>query len=188
MTKNQSFMCYAKQMLAGNWGSAALGTLIYLIIMGALSCSYVGELILYGPLTLGYVLFIIGLCGRRQPNYETLFSGFNNFVQALVAGLLYSLAVSVGMAFLVVPGIIIALGFGMTFFIMAEHPNISGVDALQMSWRMMEGHKWELFCLNFRFIGWWCLCILTLGIGFFWFYPYVVTANLNFYRNLRYAR
>ncbi len=35
-------MRQAKQMLAGNWGNVALATLIYMIIIGVVSCSYVG--------------------------------------------------------------------------------------------------------------------------------------------------
>ena len=169
MTKNQILMRQAKQMLAGNWGNVALATLIYMIIIGVVSCSYVGQLILIGPISVGYVLFIMAVCDRRIVDFGNLFKGFDNFVQTLVAGLIYSIAVSIGMFFLVVPGIIISMGFGMTFFIMAEQPGISGVDALKL-----------------RFIGWGLLAILTFGIGMLWLTPYVTTAGMNFYRDLRY--
>ena len=186
MTKNQILMRQAKQMLAGNWGNVALATLIYMIIIGVVSCSYVGQLILIGPISVGYVLFIMAVCDRRIVDFGNLFKGFDNFVQTLVAGLIYSIAGSIGMFFLVVPGIIISMGFGMTFFIMAEQPGISGVDALKTSWNMMKGHKWDYFCLNLRFIGWGLLAILTFGIGMLWLTPYVTTAGMNFYRDLRY--
>lgn len=183
-TTNQILMRQAKQMLAGNWGNAALGTLIYLVIMGIVSCSCVGELLLFGPFTLGYIVFLIGLYNRQTANYEKLFNGFSNFVQTFLAGLLFLVAVSIGCFFLVIPGIIVALGFGMTFFIMTDHPTMEGVTALKTSWKIMRGHKWDLFCLNLRFVGWWIVCLLTLGVGFLWLYPYMLTANMNFYRNL----
>ena len=186
MTQNQLFMRQAKAMLAGNWWNAVLATLIYLVIIGAVSCSYVGELILYGPFTLGYALFLIVLCDRKFADFNLLFKGFDNFVQTLVAGLLYSIIVSIGMCLLIVPGIIAALGLSMTFFIMIDNPGISGVDALQASWRMMQGHKMDLLCLFLRFFGWWLLSVITFGIGFLWLYPYIVAAKLNFYRSIRY--
>lgn len=187
MTQNQEIMRKAKSQLSGQWGAAAVATLIYTALIGVASFTYVVEYLVYGPLTLGYCLFIIALTGYKSADYNTLFQGFNNFGQTLVAGLLISLAVTVGLVFLIVPGIILCLGFSMTFFIMVDDPDISGIDAIQASWKLMKGHKWELFCLEFRFIGWWILCGLTCGILSFWITPYNIAAQLNFYRNLRYG-
>lgn len=44
----------------------------------------------------------------------------------------------------------------------------------------MNGHKTELFLLSLRLVGWFLLCIVTLGVGFIWFYPYALTAQLAF--------
>lgn len=184
---NVLFMRKAKEQLANNWTNGLLGTLIYVVILAAASATYIGELILYGPLTFGYVLFMACLVDRKETNLNLLFKGFDRFVETLVAGLLYIIAVSVGSALLIVPGIILGCGFGMTFFIMADDANISGIDALKMSWNMMNGHKWDFFCLQFRFIGWILLCVFTCGIGVLWLYPYMITASLNFYRQLRYG-
>lgn len=46
---------------------------------------------------------------------------------------------------------------------------------------MMAGNKWRLFCLQFSFIGWQILCILSLGIGFLWLTPYMNAATAAFY-------
>lgn len=181
------FMRRAKEQLAGQWGNAAIGSLIYIVIIAAASSIYIGELVLYGSLTFGYILFLACLIDTKQNKLDLLFKGFNRFVETLIAGLLYSLIVSIGIALLIVPGIIAALGLALTFFIMADDEKISGVDALKMSWDMMNGHKTDLFCLWLRFFGWWLLCILTCGIGFIWLYPYMTATTLNFYRKLRYG-
>lgn len=188
MTLNQQLMRTAKAQIEGQWVSAALATLIYGALLGVACSTYIGEYLLYGPLTLGYCLFIIALTGYKKADYNTLFDGFKRFGDTLVAGLLMMLAISVGTTLLIVPGVIVALGFSMTFFIMIDDPNISGVDALQASWNMMKGHKWELFCLYCRFIGWCLLATLTCGILLIWIYPYMTAAQLNFYRNIRYGR
>lgn len=177
----------AKEQLANNWTNGLLGTLIYLAIMTAASFTYVGELVLTGPLTFGYVLFIACLVDTKVTNLNLLFRGFDRFVETLIAGLLVTLAVSVGTAFLIVPGVILGCGFGMTFFIMADDANITGIDAMKESWNMMNGHKWDFFCLQLRFIGWALLCIITCGVGFLWLAPYMTAASLNFYRQLRYG-
>lgn len=184
---NVLFMRKAKEQLANNWTNALLGTLIYLVIMGVASATYVAELVLAGPLMFGYVLFIGCLIDTKVVNLNLLFKGFDRFVETLIAGLLTSLAVSVGTALLIVPGIILACGFGMTFFIMADDANISGIDAMKLSWDMMNGHKMDFFCLQLRFIGWILLSLLTCGVGFLWLAPYMTATSLNFYRQLRYG-
>ena len=45
----------------------------------------------------------------------------------------------------------------------------------------MDGHKWELFCLHFSFIGWILLCAMTAGILALWVVPYMQCATAEFY-------
>lgn len=185
--ENVMMMRRAKQQLAGQWGNAAIATVIYLVIMVAAGSVYLGALILDGPLTFGYVLFLSCLIDTRSNCLDLLFSGFNRFMQTLVAGLLVSIVISVGLVFLIVPGIIATTGLALTFFIMADDQNIQGTEAIKMSWEMMDGHKMELFCLWLRFFGWFLLASLTCGIGYIWLYPYITATTLNYYRRLRYG-
>lgn len=69
----------------------------------------------------------------------------------------------------------------MTFFIIAENDSIGPLEAVTKSKEMMDGNKWKLFCLGWRFFGWALLCILTLGIGFLWLMPYMVVSYAKFY-------
>ena len=48
----------------------------------------------------------------------------------------------------------------------------------------MYNHKWELFCLDFSFIGWVLLCVLTLNIGHIALNPYRNAAYAVFYRTI----
>ena len=50
---------------------------------------------------------------------------------------------------------------------------------------MMRGNKWKFFCLGCRFIGWALLGIVTIGIGFFWIYPYIMISFAEFYEDLK---
>ncbi|MCH5230921.1 MAG: DUF975 family protein [Muribaculaceae bacterium] len=187
MNENVMMMRRAKEQLANKWINVAIGTLIYVAINAVASYTYVLAMLLYGPLTFGYYLYLACNVDTGVNNLNLLFKGFERFTDTLVAGLLYFLAVSIGTFFLIVPGIIAALGFSMTFFIMVDDPNISGIDALQKSWNMMNGQKWNLFCLWIRFFGWALLCILTCGIGSLFLNPYIVVTTQNFYRKLRYG-
>ena len=187
MNENVMLMRRAKAQLEGKWVNVAIGSLIYIVIMAVASSTSLLELIIFGPLTFGYFLYLACNIDTGVNNLNLLFKGFERFADTLVAGLLYSLAVGIGTCLLIVPGIIVACGLSMTFFIMVDDQNVSGLDALQKSWNMMRGHKWDYFCLQFRFIGWILLAILTCGIGTIFLEPYMVTASQNFYRKLRYG-
>lgn len=177
----------AKQMLADNWLNAAIATLIYYAIYTAASFTGFGQIILYGPMTFGYVLYLGCLGDTRRSDFNLLFRGFNRFMETLIAGLLYVLIVLAGSILLLIPGIIASLGLALTFYIMLDDPYISGTDAIQLSWNLMKGHKWDLFCLWLRFLGWALLCLLTCGIGYLFLMPYMYLAMLNFYRKIRYG-
>lgn len=75
--------------------------------------------------------------------------------------------------------------YAMTYFIVADTADIGALEAIRRSKRMMMGSKWKIFCLQCRFIGWLLLCIPTLGIGFLWLWPYVITSIARFYEDLR---
>ena len=72
----------------------------------------------------------------------------------------------------------------MTPFILAEHPEMTANEAISASKELMRGNRWRLFCLEFSFIGWQLLCLLTVGIGYLWLKPYESTARAVFYREI----
>ena len=74
--------------------------------------------------------------------------------------------------------------YSMSWFILADDPNIPANEARKRSIEMMRGNKWRLFCLDFSFIGWILLSILTFGILLFWIRPYMQTARAEFYQDL----
>ena len=73
----------------------------------------------------------------------------------------------------------------MAYYIMMDNPELSAFEALSESKRMMIGFKFQLFLLNFSFLGWFLLGVVTLGIAFLWVNPYYETAKANFYQDLK---
>ena len=74
----------------------------------------------------------------------------------------------------------------MTYYILVDRPELSANEAINLSKRMMRGHKFDLFYLHLSFIGWFLLCcFFTLGIGCLWYFPYVLTAQASFYLDVK---
>ena len=73
----------------------------------------------------------------------------------------------------------------MSYYILKDNPGMDANEARKASIEMMKGHKWQLFCLEFSFIGWIILSILTFGILTLWVGPYMETAKAAFYEELK---
>ena len=174
----------ARNQLSTIWIIAVLTMLVANIIIGVVSISTVGIIVL-GHFSVGLAMWSLDVAKRNEPRLERIFDGFKNFVNPLVAYILMSVLIGAGIVFLIIPGIIIALGLSQTFFIIAENPETDGIKALQQSWNMMKGYKTTYFLLCMRYFLLGILCVLTLGFGFLLLAPYIQVTNANFYLEIR---
>ncbi len=88
--------------------------------------------------------------------------------------------------FTIIGGIIKTYSYAMVPYILAENPNISGKDAITLSRKMMNGHKWQLFVLELSMIWWNLLDLVTLGIaGILFVNPYKAALEMEYYTWLR---
>jgi uncharacterized membrane protein len=194
-TDNLTLMRASREALRGKWGIAILTFFIYALLTTTsgtmrthgsfLTISSTLTLIIAGPLALGAAIFSLSISRGKEARLEVIFLGFNNFGTALVTYLLLLLYIFLWTLLLIVPGIIAALGYSLTFYILADDPNIKPQDALKKSKSMMDGHKEKLFYLSLRFLLLAILCILTLGIGFLWLIPYVHVTMAKFYDDVK---
>ncbi len=162
---------------------ALLFTITSIIATAALVMSIV-YFLLGGVIQLGSAKYHLNLIDGRDSSFSDLFSQFSRFGSALVMNLLQGIFVLLWMLLFIIPGFIAAYSYAMAPYIMLEDPNCGGYEALKRSKQLMKGHKMDLFLLDLSFIGWELLCVLSLGIGFLWLYPYVNTARASFYRDI----
>lgn len=182
----KDYRLLAWEKLSGNWGTVIVAYLLYTLIVGALSSTGVGLIVLGGPLTVGFVGVVLTLVRTGSTKIETMFDGFTtDFVSRLLAYVLYSLYIALWSLLFFIPGLVKTYSYAMTFYIMRDNPGIGANEAITRSRQMMDGHKWQLFCLHFSFIGWILLSMLTCGILLFLVAPYMETANAAFYESIR---
>lgn len=190
MLKAKDFRMRAWAALNGKWGTVALITFVYILIMGVCSLLaryYVGTIASFvtaGPFALSFAIIALNVVRGKQVEFKMLFSGFNNFGKAFLLNLLNGIFVFLWSLLLIIPGIIKAYSYAMSIYILADNPGISANEARKKSIEMMRGNKWRLFCLYFSFIGWMLLCGITLGILSFWIVPYMNASFAAFYQSL----
>lgn len=191
-TKNLELMKIARESLKDKWGIAIATFLIYALIIGIVKGSaetypFVNLILLLisGPLSLGIAKFTINISRNQEARIEQLFESFSNFGTSTGAYLLTVLFTLLWTLLLIIPGIIAALSYSMTFYIIADDDSIGAMDAIDKSKKMMYGHKWKYFRLLLRIFGLSLLCILTLGIGFLWLFPYAQVSTTKFYEDIK---
>ncbi len=190
MTNNAQIMSDARESLTGKW-PLAIGTfLIFLLIsIGATLIPFAGQVIgflIAGPLAVGGAFFALNIVREQAAKTDDLFFGFNNNLgNSILAYLLVFVFVFIGFVLLIIPGIIVALAFSQTWFILAENPSMDSYDAIIKSKNMMNGYKWQYFKIGLRLFGLGLLCLLTLGIGFLWLLPYQYVVYAKFYEQVK---
>lgn len=138
----------------------------------------------------------IGFCNSMRVLYEesdyratsNMFRfATDKYLRIVWTGFLMTLKVFLWTLLLIIPGVIKSYAYALAPYIVVEHPEMSVGEAIAESERLMEGHKFDLFWLQLSFIGWFILCLLTLGIGFFWLEPYCQTSIAAFYNDIKAA-
>ncbi len=134
-------------------------------------------LIIAAPLSLGTVMFYLEVASGAAPQLTTIFQGFHQFGQSFLTFLLISL-ISVAYGWLIdiplalalnsnswglyflyyivllILTIVLFLPFSWIYYVMADQPELSAVEVLMESRRIMKGHLWEYILLQLYFIPW----------------------------------
>lgn len=189
----------AKEQLKGNVGSYFLVLLAYLgvsfavgLVGGLLSLIFplLGTVAMYvalPPLMIGfYMVFLNGTYGD-QPKASTLFEGYKKeyFGKSIILYFLVVIFTCLWSLLLVIPGIIMAFAYSMSWFVLAENPNMTAREAIRESKEIMNGHKMDFFVLSLSFIPWILLVYVTLGIASIYVMPYMQLTITNFYHNIK---
>ena len=142
------------------------------------------SLLITGPLAAGTALLAVSVIRGNNVSVEMQFSGFKNFVKTFLLNLINGIFIFLWSLLFFIPGIIKTFSYSMSYYVLLDNPSMSSNDARKRSMEIMAGNKWRLFCLEFSFIGWGILCLLTLGILSFWVSPYMESAKAAFYQSL----
>lgn len=121
-----------------------------------------------------------------NPEWKSLYKeGIDNYGSYLVTGVLVNAFTVLWSLLFVVPGIIKALAYSQANYVIHDNPRLKGKEAIEISKRMTNGFKGDLFSMYLSFIGWYILVGLTGGILSIYVTPYVETTAAMYYENLK---
>lgn len=180
----------AKEQLKGNLGMIVLCGVIYFAITFVVALiPYVGSIasiFIAAPIYLGLIMVLLNVTYGEKPEVGTLFTPFSNcFGTSIITNLLVGIYTLGWTLLLIIPGLVKQYSYAMTFYILAENPNMTANEAITESRQIMDGHKFELFVLQLSFIPWLLLCCVTFGIAYIYVIPYMSLTMTNFYHNIK---
>ena len=190
MPENCDIRAAARGELKGRWTQPVLCTLVYFIVIAAISSipglNFVSFLVTL-PLAFGFALTFLNF--MRGENRDEMvaqpFQVFKNYGRYLGTSLLQAIFIVLWSLLLIIPGIIMSYAYAMTPFICRDNPELSASECIAKSKEMMKGYKIKLFLLDLSFIGWFLLTILTLGIYNLWLRPDILCSHAKFYEELK---
>lgn len=103
-----------------------------------------------------------------------LFSTFKKGQWLPIAGKIFLLELYIFLWALlfIIPGIIKYYQYRMVPYILSEDPELPLGEAIEISKRMTDGQKGDIFVLDLSFLGWYLLGLLFFGIGGIFVRPY----------------
>lgn len=182
MKSSYEIKTQARLALKGKWIQPVLTQLVQGLINGG----FLIKIFLANPISAGARNAYRRLLHNDEEVFSNTFNGaFNgDYTHRVLSMLLKDVYVLLWSILLIVPGIVKSYSYALVPYLVEDEPELDADSCIHRSRELMAGHKWDLFCLDMSFIGWFFLCILTAGIGFLWLSPYVKTSHAAFYEDL----
>jgi uncharacterized membrane protein len=148
-------------------------------------------LALTAPMQLSIARIYLDMTEGKTPKVSDIFWGYSSGQKIFASIKLYFLLfihVFLWMLLLIVPGILRAIDYSQSFFILADNTEKRASDCIRESIEITRGHRADLFIMNLSFFLWMLLAYIPV-IGWiavtFYVTPYMQSSLANSYRFLK---
>lgn len=128
----------------------------------------------------GQIRIFVAAARGQTPELGQIFTGASRFLPLLGTMLLAGLGAGLGFAMLIVPGVILSLGFSLAQFYCVD-ADMGPIDALKASWEATRGHKGALFVFGLVSMVVMLLGLAACCLGLYVALPVVMVAMATIY-------
>lgn len=202
MKQNFEYRNAAFNMLKADWKGAVLLLLIIMLINTVIStalgfviaseelasfANLIAEIFVGIPLSYLFVKEMLGFVrGGKIEISSSLVDKFKaDYLKSIKVIGLMSIYVFLWSLLLLIPGIIKAYSYCFAPYISMDNDELTAEECINESMKLTNGYKMKLFLLDLSFIGWYLLCIVTLGIAILWVVPYHEAARIALYEDIK---
>lgn len=202
MKQNFEYRNAAFNMLKADWKGAVLLLLIIMLINTVIStalgfviaseelasfANLIAEIFVGIPLSYLFVKEMLGFVrGGKIEISSSLVDKFKaDYLKSIKVIGLMSIYIFLWSLLLLIPGIIKAYSYCFAPYISMDNDELTAEECINESMKLTNGYKMKLFLLDLSFIGWYLLCIVTLGIAILWVVPYHEAARIALYEDIK---
>lgn len=117
------------------------------------------------PLNIGSKAYFYQRMKGEENNKNVIIqAGFNRFYLNLVLTRMLKSIFTFLWSLTIVGAVVKHYSYFLVDYIIMDNPSLSPIKSIELSKKMMKGHKWECFKLEFSFVLWRLLSALTLDL------------------------
>lgn len=120
--------------------------------------------LLFGPITYGAALVFLKAVRNEPVEVKDMFSTFENYMNVVLAHLLVSAIVGIGIVLLIVPGIIFLCRLAFVRYLVVDK-KMEPVEAVKESWRMTRGYATRIFLMGLLACAVAIAGLICFGVG-----------------------
>ena len=113
----------------------------------------------------GFTIFCLRTVRGMEASYWNLFDAFGMFFRVIWLYILEGVFIFLWSLLFIIPGFIAFYRYRQALYLLLEHPEMSALQCISESKRIMAGHKGELFVMDLSFFGWALLVGLVDYLG-----------------------
>jgi uncharacterized membrane protein len=141
---------------------AGAGAVFGAAFFGILALAY--TLLLSWPINYGVAYAYLKAARDDQLRVKDMFYVFENYLNAVLANLLVTVIIGIGIVLLVVPGIVFACRLAFTPYLVVER-KMEAIEAVKGSWRMTKGYGWRVFLIGLLGFPIFIAGAICMGVG-----------------------
>jgi len=164
----------------------ACGFVVGIFDLGEIGTSIASILasLIIAPISMGFIYYSMRYARGESFELNDLFRYKKEWLPTFLLTFLISLFTTLWTFLLIIPGIIAALSYSMAQYIYCDEEK-DPRECIRASKEMMNGYKMDYFVFGLSFFGWIMLGVLTFGLLYIWLIPYMMTAEVLYYDELK---
>lgn len=133
-------------------------------------------------ISMGVIKIVLEFIDNKKPQLSDIFYT-KSIINYVLVSIIKTVIVFVGFLLLIIPGIIFSIKLQFATYLVVDK-NMGVVDALNKSWEMTKGVKWNLFLFSILLVLIDILGFMALIVGLFITIPLTMVATAYVYRKL----
>ncbi|MEN8200199.1 MAG: zinc-ribbon domain-containing protein [Thermodesulfobacteriota bacterium] len=120
--------------------------------------------------TAGIMLIGVRRALEQRVSWSMVFAGFSKFFSITMAMILQTIMILIGFLLLILPGIYLSVGYGLTFPLILEK-GLGPWQAMEASRKAIHKKWWTVFGIYLVMMLLWIVSAIPMGLGMIWTVP-----------------